>query len=157
MKDKIMRAVVILLAILLTTTARAELVKYNFDIDTKNVNFTNKNVVALAINNQIPGPTIEATVGDILEVTFNNKMNEETSIHWHGILLPNDQDGVLHLTTSPISPHSSFTYKYKITHSGTYWYHSHTGLQEQKGIYGSLVFHPKNGELLNNNQLKLVG
>ena len=63
-------------------------------------------------------------------------------------MLPNDQDGVPHLTTSPRPPHSSFTYKYKITHSGTYWYHSHTGLQEQEGVYGSLVFHPKNGELI---------
>lgn len=120
--------------------------QYQFNIDTKTVNFSGKEVVALAINDQMPGPTIEATVGDILEVTFNNKMDSETSIHWHGVLLPNDQDGVPYLTTQPIAPHSSFTYRYKITHSGTYWYHSHTGLQEQRGVYGSLVFHPENGE-----------
>ena len=132
--------------ILGASSAYAKVVTYQFDINTKSVNITGESVVALAINNQIPGPTIEATVGDTLEVTFNNKMDTETSIHWHGILLPNDQDGVPYLTTQPIAPHSSFTYRYKITHHGTYWYHSHTGLQEQRGIYGSLVFHPKDGE-----------
>lgn len=124
----------------------AKIVRYQFDINVKPVNITGENVVALAINNQIPGPIIEATVGDILEITFNNKMDTETSIHWHGVLLPNDQDGVPYLTTQPIYPQSSFTYRYKVTHHGTYWYHSHTGLQEQRGIYGSLVFHPKDGE-----------
>jgi len=143
---------VILLYILLISTVRADLVQYNFDIDTKIVNFTGKDIKAISINNQIPGPTIEATVGDTLEVTFSNKMDTETSIHWHGILLPNDQDGVPYLTTKPIAANSSFTYKYKITHSGTYWYHSHTGLQEQQGVYGSLVFHPKNGELIKTDQ-----
>ena len=131
--------------ILGASSAYAKVVTYQFDINTKSVNITGESVVALAINNQIPGPTIEATVGDTLEVTFNNKMDTETSIHWHGILLPNDQDGVPYLTTQPIAAHSSFTYRYKITHHGTYWYHSHTGLQEQRGIYGSLVFHPKDG------------
>jgi len=62
------------------------------------------------------------------------------------VLLPNSQDGVPYLTTQPIAPHSSFIYHYKIIHSGTYWYHSHTNLQEQRGVYGSLVFHPKHGE-----------
>ena len=118
--------------ILGASSAYAKVVTYQFDINTKSVNFTGESVVALAINNQIPGPTIEATVGDTLEVTFNNKMDTETSIHWHGILLPNDQDGVPYLTTQPIAPHSSFTYRYKITHHGTYWYHSHAGLQEQR-------------------------
>ncbi|MBN4067455.1 multicopper oxidase domain-containing protein [Simkania negevensis] len=121
----------------------AKEVTYDIDIDYKTVNYTGKDVQALSIGGGIPGPTIEATLGDTLRVTFNNKMDEETSIHWHGVLLPNDQDGVPHLTTKPIPPHSSFTYEYPIIHSGTYWYHSHTGLQEQKGMYGSLVFHPK--------------
>jgi FtsP/CotA-like multicopper oxidase with cupredoxin domain len=122
------------------------IVRYNFDITTKKINLTGKQVMACTINNQIPGPTIEATVGDTLQVTFNNKMNEETSIHWHGVLLPNDQDGVPYLTTPPILPQSSFTYQFNITHHGTYWYHSHSGLQEQQGMYGALVFHPKQKE-----------
>ncbi|PCH57285.1 MAG: hypothetical protein COC15_01385 [Legionellales bacterium] len=146
--DLLMKKYTLILAfivMLVTGNVHAATVKYKFTIDTKTVNFTGAPVVALAINKQIPGPTITATVGDILEVTFDNKMDVETSIHWHGILLPNEQDGVPYLTTQPIAPHSSFTYNYKITHAGTYWYHSHTGLQEQRGIYGALVFHPKNG------------
>lgn len=121
----------------------AKTITYNFDISEKVVNFTGKPIKGLAINNTIPGPTISATVGDTLKVTFNNKLSEETSIHWHGVLLPNSQDGVPYLTTPPIKPNSSFTYEYKITHPGTYWYHSHSGLQEQRGLYGGLIFHPK--------------
>ena len=134
----------------------AKLVKYNFDINFKEVNFTGKPVTAMAIANQIPGPTISAKVGDTLQVTFNNKMDVDTSIHWHGVLLPNDQDGVPYLTTQPIKAHSSFTYSYKVTHHGTYWYHSHTGLQEQRGVYGSIVFHPKTKERVPANRDHVV-
>lgn len=142
-----MKITTLLMLILLATPLQARLVTYEFHITKKCINVTGKSSEALAIGGQIPGPTIEATVGDILQVTFHNDLNEETSIHWHGILLPNDQDGVPYLTTPPIAAHSSFTYRYPIIHHGTYWYHSHTGLQEQRGIYGSLVFHPKGGEL----------
>ena len=124
-------------------SSHATLKKYRFDINVKKVNITGKEVEAIAIDGQIPAPLIEATVGDILQVTFNNKMSQSTSVHWHGVLLPNDQDGVPHLTTKPIAPHSSFTYRFKVKHTGTYWYHSHTGLQEQRGVYGPLVFRPK--------------
>lgn len=133
----------ILVLVLNINPAIAKTVKYEFDIDYKNVNFTGKEVKAMSVAGQIPAPTISAQVGDTLEVTFNNKMNVETSIHWHGVLLPNDQDGVPHLNTKPIAPNATYTYVYKVTHSGTYWYHSHTNLQEQRGIYGSLIFHPK--------------
>ena len=133
----------LILSIFIPTTIVSKLVEYDLTIDYKTVNYTGKNKRAMAINNQIPAPTIKATVGDTLRVTFHNNMNIETSIHWHGILLPNDQDGVPYLTTPPIKAHSSLTYEYPITHSGTYWYHSHTKLQEQRGLYGALVFHPK--------------
>ena len=122
----------------------AELVSYVFDIHTKNITVAGKTTEALAIQDQIPAPLISAKVGDTLQVTFRNKMSKETSIHWHGVLLPNDQDGVTYLTTDPILPYSSFTYKFLVKHEGTYWYHSHTGLQEQRGLYGPLVFYPKN-------------
>ena len=126
--------------------------RYEFDINIKKVNFTGEEVLALAVGNQIPAPLIEARVGDTLEVTFNNKMKQESSIHWHGVLLPNDQDGVPYLTTKPIAPHSSFTYKFRVRHSGTYWYHSHTGLQEQRGVYGPLIFHPTGWKKNRTNQ-----
>ncbi len=140
----------------LPLTAHAKLVHYKLEINTKTINFTGKEVQAITVNNQIPAPVISANVGDILKVTVENKMNEDTSIHWHGILLPNDQDGVPYLTTQPIKARSSFTYKFKVKHSGTYWYHSHTGLQEQRGLYGPILFHPKNGERIKTNRDYIV-
>ena len=128
---------------LLCQSASARVVSYEFDIDNINVNYTGTSIQAVTIDRQLPGPTLTATVGDTLRVTFNNKMSEASSIHWHGILLPNDQDGVPHLTTPSIPAGGSFTYEYPVTHSGTYWYHSHTGLQEQRGAYGAMKFLPK--------------
>ena len=118
----------------------AEMVSYEFDIDYLDVNITGKRVPAMVIDGNIPGPTIQANLNDTLRVTFNNRMDVETSIHWHGVLLPNDQDGVPYLTTPPIAAGGSLTFEYPVTHSGTYWYHAHTGLQEQRGLYGALVF-----------------
>jgi FtsP/CotA-like multicopper oxidase with cupredoxin domain len=128
---------------IIATTVEAKTVEYDIDIDHKTVNFTGKDVQAIAVGGGIPAPTIEATEGDLLKVTFHNKMDVDTSIHWHGILLPNDQDGVPYITTMPIRAGGSLHYEYPIIQSGTYWYHSHTGLQEQRGVYGALVFHPK--------------
>ena len=119
----------------------AGVVSYEFDIDYLDVDITGKPVLAMAIDGKIPGPVIRANLHDRLKVTFNNLMEVETSIHWHGVLLPNDQDGVPYLTTPPIAAGGSLTFEYPVTHTGTYWYHAHTGLQEQRGIYGSLVFH----------------
>ena len=125
------------------TEAQARLVEYAFDIDTITVYYSGRPVQALAVGGQIPAPTIEAAVGDTLRVTFHNKLDEDSSVHWHGVLLPHDQDGVPWLNTQPIGPGASFTYEYKVRHAGTYWYHSHSGLQEQRGLYGALVFHPR--------------
>ena len=145
----------IILSVLFSSNVFAKLVQYEFDINTKTVNFSGKVVQALAVGNSIPAPTIEANIGDVLKVTFHNKMDVTSSIHWHGILLPNDQDGMPFMTTQPIMPHSSFTFEYPISQHGTYWYHSHTGLQEQRGIYGALVFHPKK-ELYKANKDRVV-
>jgi len=139
---------VTLLATILTTPATAKIVEYAFDINYKSVNFSGRDVRAMAVGGSIPAPTIEATVGDTLRVTFNNKMDVPSSIHWHGVLLPQEQDGVPFLTMKPIAPGTSFTYEYRVTHHGTYWYHSHTGLQEQRGVYGSIVFHPRQSEIV---------
>ena len=119
----------VLLAIFFLTlpfSAQAKLVEYEFDIDYKTVNFSGEEKRAMSVGGSIPAPTIEATVGDTLRVTFHNKMDVESSIHWHGILLPNEQDGVPYLTTSPIKAGTSFTFEYPVIHHGTYWYHSHT-------------------------------
>ncbi|WP_319370682.1 multicopper oxidase domain-containing protein [uncultured Ilyobacter sp.] len=133
----------ILLYILIFTFSFSKLVEYEIDIAYTEVNFTGTPVEAMTLNGGIPGPTLEFTEGDVLRVTFNNYMDVETSIHWHGLLVPNDQDGVPYLNTPPILPGTSFTYEIPLIQSGTYWYHSHTGLQEQRGVYGSIVIHPK--------------
>ena len=139
-------SIIIPLLIAIPVMVEASLIEYEFDINYQTVNFTGENVRAMSVGGSIPAPTIEATVGDTLRVTFHNKMDVESSIHWHGILLPNDQDGTPYMTTSPIRAGESFTYEYPIIQHGTYWYHSHTQLQEQRGVYGSLVLHPKDVE-----------
>ncbi len=128
-----------LVLFLMPMQALSAVVSYEFDIDTRDVNITGTVVEALAIDDQIPAPTLRALVGDTLRVTFNNKLNEATSVHWHGVLLPADQDGVPELNTRPIQPGESFTFEFPIIHPGTFWYHSHTELQIQRGVYGSIV------------------
>jgi FtsP/CotA-like multicopper oxidase with cupredoxin domain len=102
---------------------------------------------ALTLNGTIPGPVLRFREGDTARIRVHNRLkNEETSIHWHGLLLPNVQDGVPYVTTPPILPGATHTFEFPLKHSGTYWYHSHTGLQEQIGVYGSIVVEPKGGE-----------
>ena len=83
-------------------------------------------------------------------------MDVETSVHWHGLLLPNFYDGVPYLTTPPIEPGETFKYEFALKQSGTYWYHSHTMLQEQSGVYGSIVIEPKEKTLEYDTDLVLV-
>jgi CopA family copper-resistance protein len=121
-----------------------EIVHYQLTLNDSVVNLDGKSEVkAMTINGGIPGPVLTFTVGDSAVISVTNNMPVETSVHWHGILLPNFQDGVPYLTTPPIKPGETFTYRFLIKQSGTYWYHSHTMLQEQSGVYGSLVFLPK--------------
>lgn len=98
----------------------------------------------IVINGQSPGPTLYFNEGDTAIIHVHNIMSVATSVHWHGILLPNAMDGVPFLTYPPIKPGETFTYEFPIRQSGTYWYHSHSGLQEQRGLYGSIVIYPKN-------------
>src|SRR5699024_7303681 len=112
-------------------------------IDQKTVNFTGKNVQGMSINGSIPGPTLRFNEDDYAVIYVENKMDVETSIHWHGLLVPNYFDGVPYLTTPPIMPGQTFKYEFPLRHTGTYWYHSHTLLQEQGGVFGSIVIEPK--------------
>ncbi len=114
-------------------------VRYDLTIDTKMVNYSGKMTHAIAINGQIPAPTLEFTEGDIAEIHVKNNLDEESSLHWHGILLPNEQDGVPYLTTTPIAPKDTHFFTFPIRQSGTYWYHSHSNLQEQRGLYGAFI------------------
>lgn len=128
------------------TAAWADTVEYKFDIVEKNINYTGQNVTALTISGSIPAPTIEANEGDILRPTFCNKLDTESSVHWHGVELRHKQDGVPYLNSPPIQPRTCYTYEFPIHQHGTYWYHSHSDMQEQRGVYGAIIFHPKDGE-----------
>ncbi|WP_026836498.1 multicopper oxidase domain-containing protein [Gillisia sp. JM1] len=117
--------------------------EYKITINQESVNKAGKEVMGMTINGSIPGPTLEFTEGEYAVIYVENKMDVETSIHWHGMLLPNFYDGVPYLTTPPIMPGTTFKYEFEIKQHGTYWYHSHTMLQEQSGVYGSLLINPK--------------
>lgn len=97
---------------------------------------------AITVNGSIPGPVIRLQEGNEALIRVHNRMDESTSVHWHGILLPFTMDGVPGLSFSGIGPGETFTYRYPVRQNGTYWYHSHTGLQEQLGLYGQLIIEP---------------
>ena len=120
-------------------TYAQNVVHYDLTITDTIVNYSGKEKRAIAVNGQIPMPTLTFTEGDIAEIVVHNKLKESTSLHWHGLFLPNKEDGVPYLTQMPIEPNETFTYRFPIIQSGTHWYHSHSGLQEQIGMYGSLV------------------
>lgn len=126
-------------------TALAETVEYDLTIDRGTVNFTGRERPAMTVNGGIPGPVLRFREGDEAVIRVHNAMDVESSIHWHGLLLPNNMDGVPYVTYPPIAPGETFTYRFRLRHSGTYWYHSHTELQEQRGVYGSIVVTPKGG------------
>ncbi|MBS1535068.1 MAG: multicopper oxidase domain-containing protein [Bacteroidetes bacterium] len=118
-------------------------VRYDLYVRDTIVNFSGKEKRAIAVNGQIPMPTLTFTEGDTAEIYVHNELNEETSMHWHGLFLPNQYDGVPNLTQMPIKPHTTHLYKFPIIQHGTHWYHSHTGLQEQIGMYGSFVMNKR--------------
>ena len=130
--------------------------EYNLTIENMKVNITGKEVMGMAINGSIPGPTLRFTEGEYAVIHVTNKMKMETSVHWHGLLLPNFYDGVPYLNTSPIPAGETFTYEFALKQSGTYWYHSHTMLQEQSGVYGSIVIEPKEKKLEYDSDLVVV-
>ncbi|TAJ60622.1 MAG: copper oxidase [Chitinophagaceae bacterium] len=118
-------------------------VRYDLYIADTMVNFSGKTKRAIAVNGQIPMPTLTFTEGDTAEIYVHNELNEETSLHWHGLFLPNQYDGVPNLTQMPIKPHTTHLYKFPIIQSGTHWYHSHTELQEQIGMYGMFIMNKR--------------
>jgi CopA family copper-resistance protein len=112
------------------------------------VNFTGNKRVATTINGSIPAPTLLLREGDEVQIRVTNRLSVPTSLHWHGIILPFEMDGVPGISFKGIMPGETFTYSFKVQQSGTYWYHSHSGFQEITGMYGALVIVPRGGETI---------
>ncbi|MBS1939727.1 MAG: multicopper oxidase domain-containing protein [Bacteroidetes bacterium] len=121
-----------------------QVTRYDLYVTDTVLNYTGKDVHAIAVNGQTPMPTLHFTEGDTAMIVLHNRLKKgETSLHWHGLILPNVYDGVPWLTTPPIHAGESYTYKFPLKQHGTYWYHSHTMLQEQSGMNGALIIHPR--------------
>jgi FtsP/CotA-like multicopper oxidase with cupredoxin domain len=120
--------------------------QFDLTIDELPVNFTGARRTAVAINGQVPGPTLRFREGDTVTIRVTNRLRETTALHWHGLIVPADMDGVPGVSFAGIAPGATFTYRFKVNQSGTYWYHAHARFQEQIGLYGSIVIEPRNGE-----------
>ncbi|MCC8407769.1 multicopper oxidase domain-containing protein [Mucilaginibacter sp. UR6-1] len=118
-------------------------VRYDLYLADTVVSFGGKPKRAIAVNGSIPMPTLTFTEGDTAEIYVHNNLKEESSLHWHGLFLPNRYDGVPNMTQMPIKPGATHLYKFPIRQHGTHWYHSHSGLQEQIGMYGSFIINKR--------------
>jgi len=117
-------------------------------IDESPVNFTGVVRMATTINGSIPAPTLRLKEGDDVTIRVTNKLSVPSSIHWHGIILPYQMDGVPGISFKGIMPGETFVYKFKLQQSGTYWYHSHSGFQEMTGMYGVLIIEPREKDII---------
>ena len=124
-------------------TAELRGTEFHLEIGETPVNFTGAARVATTVNGSLPAPLLRWREGDTVTLHVTNRLREQTSIHWHGILLPSNMDGVPGLSFAGIDPGQTFTYRFDVRQSGTYWYHSHSGFQEQTGLYGAIVIEPR--------------
>src|SRR5690554_1815482 len=126
------------------SSSRKELSGKVFDltIDYKDVNFTGKKARATVVNQLLPAPLLRWKEGDTVTLRVKNNLDVVSSIHWHGIILPTEMDGVPGFSFDGIMPGETFEYQFTLQQSGTYWYHSHSGFQEQTGVYGPIIIDP---------------
>lgn len=129
---------------------------YTLTIRKEMVNKTGKAVPGITVNGTAPGPTLRFKEGEKAVIYVKNEMDVETSVHWHGLLIPNFYDGVPYLNIPPIEPGQTQKYEFPIKQSGTYWYHAHTMLQEQSGLFGAIVIEPKERKLAYDKEQVLI-
>ena len=129
-----------------TVSFGGKTVRYDLYVKDTLVNFSGKPARAIATNGKLQAPTLYFKEGDTAEIYLHNQLKENTGLHWHGVILPNEMDGVPYLTTKEVKPGETHLYKFRISQNGTYWYHSHEGTQEQIGMNGILVFQKKDGQ-----------
>ncbi|HEY0759978.1 MAG TPA: multicopper oxidase domain-containing protein [Acidisarcina sp.] len=115
---------------------------FKLQIAEKKVNFTGRRSTATVVNNSLPAPTLRWREGDVVTLAVTNRLKVPTSLHWHGVRVPNAMDGVPGLSFAGIRPGETFVYQIPVRQSGTYWYHSHSGAQEQTGLSGAVVIDP---------------
>jgi FtsP/CotA-like multicopper oxidase with cupredoxin domain len=119
---------------------------FNLEIGALPVNLTGQPGIATAVNGRLPAPLLRWREGETVTLRVSNRLSAPSSIHWHGIILPADMDGVPGLSFKGIGPGETYVYRFKVNQSGTYWYHSHSRFQEQMGLYGPIVVEPRHGE-----------
>ena len=119
---------------------------FDLEVSSLEVDFTGARRIATAVNGQVPGPQLRWREGDTITLRVKNRLAVPTSLHWHGVLVPADMDGVPGLSFAGIPPGETFVYRFRVNQSGTYWYHSHSRFQEQVGLYGPIVIEPRRGE-----------
>src|SRR5262245_40324683 len=137
-----MKKIFLIIISLMMTNTFASPKEINLVVAYKTVYFAGKARKAIAVNQQIPAPTLHFRQGDQVTINVYNRLNEETALHWHGILVPWQMDGVKGVSQKGIPPNGFFQYKFTLHQSGTYWYHAHAGLQEQQGLYGAFLIDP---------------
>ncbi|WP_392341668.1 copper resistance system multicopper oxidase [uncultured Shewanella sp.] len=115
---------------------------FDLSIDYKMVNFTGKSARATVVNQLLPAPLLRWKEGETVTLRVKNNLDHDSSIHWHGIILPTEMDGVPGFSFDGIKPGETFEYQFTVQQSGTYWYHSHSGYQEQTGLFGAIVIDP---------------
>jgi len=118
---------------------------FALEIGSVPVNFTGHPMTAIGVNGQLPAPILRWREGDTVTIAVTNRLAEPSSIHWHGVRTPTEMDGAPGLSFNGIAPGETFTYRFPVRQSGTYWYHSHSGFQEQTGLYGAIVIEPRAG------------
>jgi CopA family copper-resistance protein len=127
----------------LTNSAVLAGTHFDLTIDSIPVNFTGRPARATAVNGTTPGPNLRWKEGDTVILSVTNRLKHATSIHWHGVRVPADMDGVPGLSFAGIPPSETFEYRFPVRQSGTYWYHSHSGFQEQTGLIGAVIIDPR--------------
>lgn len=136
----------LLLCALLGASLGTQAGRYELVIDEGEVRFSDGSRPALTINGQSPAPELRFKEGEAVEIAVTNRLDRMTALHWHGIILPYTQDGVPGISFPGIAPGETFTYRFTLNQSGTYWYHAHADFQEQEGLYGPLIIEPKGRE-----------
>ncbi len=144
--DSLNHLAIVGLASALFSAAPALAGSYDLTIAETTINVSGTQRTALGINGTVPGPTLRFKEGEDLVLKVTNSLDVDSSIHWHGLIVPTREDGVPGISFDGIKPGTTHTYRFPAQQSGTYWYHSHSGLQEQSGVYGSIIIEPQGRE-----------